>query len=91
MSDPAWASQQILNGYSEESLRDVAWTTVLKENFPALAMQVAKQHLYKHAAGTKGIPKIGTGGDVEEYELTEQQQVLKSIIEKNKEAPVTAN
>lgn len=90
MSDPKFAGEQILRGYTEENLRDIAFTTVLKQNFPAIAQEIAKQHLYKHAAGTKGIPTMGLPDNSEaEGDFSDAQ---KKLIELHKQStkPVPA-
>lgn len=92
MQTPEFASQQILNGYTPEQLQDIAYTTVLKENFPLLAQEIAKQHLLKHAAGTKGILKIqATGSGLNDEGLTDEQKKLKGIIEANKKPEPALN
>lgn len=92
MSDPAWVSQQILNGYTEENLKEIAYTTFLRQNFPFLANEILKQGLRKHAAGTKGILQLEKrAGETDDSSLTDQQKVLKSLIEQNKPQPATAN
>lgn len=87
MTDPEWAAGKILNGYTQEQLNDVAYTIILKENFPALALDFAKQYHLKHAKGVKGIPvgdRLESGG--ENVELSESAKVLKNLIEKDKQA-----
>lgn len=83
LSDPEWASEQILKGTTKEQLKDIAWTALLKQSFPKLALQVAKQYHLKKAAGTKGIIKMNTGGEGEEYQLTEAQKVLVDLHKQN--------
>lgn len=91
MSDPQWTAQQIINGYTQESLQDIAFTTILKKNWPLFANEIAKQHLKKHAAGTKGILTIGKKETEEVIELTDSQQKLATIIKENTPVPATAN
>lgn len=90
MSDPDWASQQILSGYSPETLKDIAWRTVLTENFPFITKEIVKQALLKKAAGTKGIPVIGgTSQAAPEYNLTEAQKKLVQLSQQNAQPAVT--
>lgn len=92
MNNPEWAAGQILNGYTEEQLKDIAWTTVLKENWQFISMEIAKQHHKKHAAGTKGIPYLNTSENAGDgIELTEAQKTLKALNEKHNPAPAAAN
>lgn len=93
MSDSDWASQQILAGYSEETLTELAYTSLLRNNFPVFAGIIARQYLEKHAAGTKGIPPTGkTKKDEGEVNLSPQHEILKNLIETNKpQVPVQAN
>lgn len=86
-----YASSQILNGYTEADLNDLAFTALLRKGFPVLANEFAKQHLKKHAAGTIGIPKIKAGeGEINDQNLTENQKKLRQIITDNK-VPAEAN
>jgi hypothetical protein len=86
-----FAGNQIVRGYSEEELRDLAFTALLKQGFPLVAEEFAKQYLRKHAAGTKGIPPIGGKSSSEGVpELSDGQKVLKNMIEANK-VPENAN
>lgn len=92
MSNPDWAENKILQGYTYEDLKNVARTTVIAENFPMLAKEVAKQYALKNAAGTKGILKIDGVGEKDDFELTEEQKVLKALNEKHKKpVPEGAN
>jgi hypothetical protein len=92
ISDPVFASQQILKGYTEDDLQDMAFTVLLKKNWPVFANEMAKQHLKKHAAGTKGILTLNGHSAAEvEGNLTDQQKVLKNLIEQNKTVPANAN
>jgi hypothetical protein len=82
----------MIKGYTEEELQDIAFTVLLKKNWPVFAKEMANQHLRKHAAGTKGILTLGgkTSAELEEN-LTDQQKIMKNLIEQNKTAPVNAN
>lgn len=86
MSDPDWAAHQILKGYTEEELKDIAFTTVLKKDWPTIVNEISKQYLNRHAAGTKGIPVVHAVGDYPEggLELTDAQKALKGLIEADK-------
>lgn len=90
MTDPKFVAQQIGKGYTKEELKETAWMLFLRDNWPLLAKEVANQHLNKYAAGTKGIPKVGTTQSKENLEgFTEAQ---KRLIELNKQqAASTAN
>lgn len=95
MSTPEFAEQQILKGYTEQQLADIAWSTYLTKNFPAITQKIVDQQLLKKAAGTKGVLKIGGAGVVNnELELTDAQKKYRDIQaqenEKNKVA-TTAN
>lgn len=91
MSDPKFATGQIVNGYTEEQLNEIASTAVLKNNWKSLAKEIAVQHLRKHAAGTKGITTLPGGGGNDTVELTPEWEKMKTIIDQNKTAPVQAN
>lgn len=92
MSEPAFASQQIIAGYSEETLKEIAFTTLLRNNFPIIAKKIAEQHLKKHAAGLKGIPPVGKRETQEGVvELTPQMETLKTMIAQNKPVAEQAN
>jgi hypothetical protein len=92
MLSPEFASQQILKGYTEKDLNDIAYTKFIVDNHATISQEIAKQYLKKHAAGTKGILTINPAGKVEEMDLTPAQEKMKSIIEANKPAvPAQAN
>ena len=92
MLSPDFASREILRGYTPEQLQETMFNTFLIKKWPALTHEVAKQYLLKHAAGTKGIPRLTpTSGEVDESNLTESQKVLKQMIADNKPAPAAAN
>lgn len=91
MSDPQWAAQQILKGYTEEEMQQTAWNVVLAENFQFIANEIKKQALLKKAAGTKGIVKIGERSNETQEVLTPEQEILKGIIEANKQKEPALN
>lgn len=89
---PDFVKKRILAGYTKEQLKEEIFAGFLYKNFPAIAQQVANQHLFKHSAGTKGIPNIGgfarkEVGDA--VELTDAQKKAKGIHEK--QTAVAAN
>lgn len=90
MTEPKFVAQQISNGYTKEDLKEAAWMLYLKDNWPHLAKEVANQHLRKHAAGTKGIPPIGTttSKDINGGNFTDAQ---KRLIELSKQHAPAAN
>lgn len=92
MSSPDWIEKQILEGYTEEGLQEVAYTALLRHSFPILAKKIAIQYLKKHAAGTKGILTLKhTAGEIDDTQLTDEQKKLKSIIKENSPQPAQAN
>jgi hypothetical protein len=58
--DSKYAAGKIVNGYKKEDLKEIAFTTFLRQNFPYLAKEIANQKLLKQQAGTRGIP-VPTG------------------------------
>jgi hypothetical protein len=83
MSQPSFVEDKILNGYKEEDLQDIAWTIVVKNNFKTLTKKIVDQALLRNGKGSKGLLKMDGGSDENQYELTDSQQKLKSIIEQN--------
>lgn len=92
MLSPEYASRSILAGYTPENIKETMFNTFLIKNWPAVSEEIAKQYLIKHAAGTKGIPKMGTTSvPTDDSNLTEGQKLLKQMIADNKPATVAAN
>jgi hypothetical protein len=91
MSDPEWAAEKILNGYSAESLKQVAWSAMLQKDFPVIVKKIVDQALFKKGAGVKGVLKFDHSGEQNEFEMTDQQKILKNLIEQNKTANVAVN
>lgn len=93
MSEPKWVESQILEGYTEASLTEIANTALLKNNWSMFAKKMIDQALLKKAAGSKGVLRIDAAGKIEEDMLTDEQKVLKSLIEqeKQKQASPAAN
>lgn len=92
MTESSWASQQILNGATEEDLQEMAYTMLLRKNFPLLANEVAKQYLKKHAAGTKGVLAVDQRrSESDDSQLSDSQKILKEIIKQNNPQPAEAN
>lgn len=92
MITPEWAEKQILEGYTEETIQEIAYTTLLRQNFPFLVKQIAVQYLKKHAAGTKGVLRVNNSvNEGDDSVLTEAQQKLKAIIKENSPVPAQAN
>jgi len=93
MLKPDNAKKEVLSGYTKEELKERMFAAFLYRNFPAIAKEVANQHLMKHAAGTKGIPLLGgkTRKDGEgDLVPTEAQKVLIELHKKHNQ-PATAN
>jgi hypothetical protein len=89
---PEFVKKKILAGYTKEQLKEEIFAGFLYKNFPAIAQQVANQHLLKHSAGTKGIPNLGcsTRKEVgETIQLTDAQKKAKAIHDK--QAAAVAN
>lgn len=90
---PDFVKRKILSGYKKEDLKEEIFAGFLYKNFPAIAQQVANQHLLKHSAGTKGIPNLGGSakqpGDT--IQLTDAQKTLIALVKKEKEKAAVAN
>lgn len=80
MLDAEYAAKHISGGYSKEDLKEIAFSTFLRQNYPALMREVAKQHLLKHQAGTRGIPIKPIQSKKEGFELTEAQKKFKDNL-----------
>jgi len=85
MSESSWAAQQILKGFTYENLKEVAFTMVVKDNLPLIADQMATQKFRRQAAGSKGIIRQQHQRTAEEVELSPQAQVLKGLIDEDKQ------
>jgi hypothetical protein len=82
---PDFIRKKILAGYTKAELKEEIFAGFLYKNFPAIAQQVANQHLQKHAAGTRGIPLLG-GLLRKEDKGLEPNEAQKRLIALNKEA-----
>jgi hypothetical protein len=91
MLTPDIAKGKILSGYKKETLKEEVFAAFLYRNFPALAKEIANQHLLKHAAGTKGIPLLGGRGRKEEQDLVPNEAQKKLIELQKQHNPVAAN
>lgn len=81
--DNDFSASQILQGWSKETLKDIAYTALLKTNFNDIVKNVAEQHLYKHQAGTRGVPASGaqSASNTDKYaHLTENQRKALSMV-----------
>lgn len=88
MLKPEYAAAQISAGYDKDKMKDTVKAAFLYKNFPAIAKEVAKQAVEKHAAGGRGIDLTGgkpdrTGEDVV---FTDAQ---KKLIGMHKKEPAT--
>lgn len=90
---PEFVRAKILSGYSKDQLKEEIFAGFLYKNFPAIAQQIANQHLLKHSAGTKGIPNLG-GPSRKEGDtpiLTDAQKTLIALVKQEKEKAAVAN
>lgn len=91
--DPATAESQIASGYNAETLKDIAYTTLVRENFQTLFLEGAKQYHLKRQSGSKGIPPVGPQSRSPRRDLTEDQRKVLSDngIKEEDLPPVTSN
>lgn len=74
--DKDYVAQQISKGYTKEEIKDIAFTALLRQNWPVIAQEIVKQALYKQQKGVKGIPIIGNQQKLPvESNRTEQQEM----------------
>lgn len=85
--DNAYYTQKILQGYDKDKLKKEMWAGLIVANFPTIAQEIAKQHLVRHKANTRGVP-LGGGEEkkTEAGELTEAQKVMVEMHRKDKAA-----
>lgn len=57
--DKNFVAQKISQGYTKEELKDIAFTALLKENWPIIAKEMINQALLKNQKGVKGIVPVG--------------------------------
>lgn len=57
--DKNFIAQKISEGYTKEELKEVAFTAILKQNWPLIAKEIANQAILKQQKGVKGIMPIG--------------------------------
>lgn len=57
--DKNFLAQKISEGYTKEELKEVAFTALLKQNWPLIAKEIANQAILKQQKGVKGIMPIG--------------------------------
>lgn len=89
MTTPEWASEKIINGYTEEELQEIAYTRFLRDNLPFIIMETNKQALQKHQKGLRGIPTMAAPAKHEDHPtLTPEQQKFVDIVKAN--TPATA-
>lgn len=70
-----YASQQISSGWNKETIRQVAQTTAIIENLPAILKQYADREILKKQAGVRGIPPASERGErKQEGELSDRQK-----------------
>lgn len=72
--DKNFVAQKISQGYTKEELKQVAFTALLSENFPAIAKGLINQALLKHQKGVKGILPVGP--QVKEEEISEERKKI---------------
>lgn len=74
--DKNFVAQKISQGYSKEEIKDIAFTALLKENWPVFAKEMINQALLKHQKGVKGILPSGELGknNKDDRQLTEAQK-----------------
>lgn len=74
--DPDNCAKQILAGYTPDSIKDVAYTALLRQNFAKIFHEGAKQYHLKRQAGSKGIPPVGPQRKANARVLTENQKAV---------------
>lgn len=92
MLKPEYYSAKIDAGYDKETLKQTVFAGFLYKHWPTLAMEVANQHLRKHAAGTHGVPLLGgktKEGDVPVLTPAQQKMVDLVNAQKAKETATT--
>ncbi len=72
--DPDNAAKEILKGYTADSLRDVAYTALLRENVGHFAAEVGKRYHLARQAGVKGIPPAGPQSRTAKRVLSDDQK-----------------
>ena len=74
--DKSFVAQKISEGYTKEDLKEVAFTALLKQNWPLIAKEIVNQALLKQQKGVKGIIPLGVQQKEANNHLTEQQQAV---------------
>lgn len=74
--DKNFLSQKISEGYTKEELKEVAFTALLKQNWPLIAKEIANQAILKQQKGVKGIMPIGGQKNNDGNELSEKQKAV---------------
>lgn len=73
--DKNFVTQKISQGYTREELKDIAFTALLKENWPIFAKEISNQALLKHQKGVRGITPVGPQQkQPDDSQLSEQQK-----------------
>lgn len=91
--DPENCAKQILAGYTPDSIKEVAYTTLLRQNIAKISLDVAKQYHLKRQAGSKGIPPVGPQRRTEGRVLSENQRkvLAEHGVSEEDLPPVNAN
>lgn len=92
MSDPEWAAAQILNGYTEKDLQEIAYTRFLRDNLPFILKETTKQALQKQQKGLRGIPVTPAPGKQEDHHtFTPEQQKFIDIVKSSQPVAAASN
>lgn len=84
MLNPDFYGPKIEAGYDKEVLKQIAFSGFVTKNFPVLAMEIANQHLLKHAAGTHGVPLLG--GKTKEADAPVLTAAQQKLVDMHKES-----
>lgn len=85
---PAYMTDQIESEYTKEGLKEIAFTALLRKNFPTITQEIVNQALKAKQAGVKGIIQPATVKKPTTKVLTKEQQVQYDQYVKSIEQPV---
>lgn len=90
--DNTFASNQIKKGWNKEELKNVAQTSAIIKNLPAMFRSFADAEILKKQAGTRGIPNGNARAHkLDDSEMTEQQKQAISFAFPNGTEGIVAN
>lgn len=72
--DSEYCAEKIVKGYTKDELKEIAYSTIARQNLNTLSLEFAKQYHLKRQAGTKGIPAGERGMRRAGRVLTEDQK-----------------